>query len=114
MRRTNLLLLLVTSAGLNADTDIVEDILPGSFGSAPNGMDRLGGVLIFGADDGSGDEPWVSDGTVAGTRRLKDISPLAGYRYFYKHSLGFDVVLSTEELAAGRRPEPPVGTQHAA
>ncbi len=32
--------------------------------------------------------------------RLKDIAPLAGYRYFYKHSLGFDVVLSTEELAA--------------
>jgi trk system potassium uptake protein TrkA len=32
--------------------------------------------------------------------RLKDISPLSGYRYFYKHSLGFDVVLSTEELAA--------------
>lgn len=32
--------------------------------------------------------------------RLKDITPLTGYRYFYKHSLGFDVVLSTEELAA--------------
>jgi trk system potassium uptake protein TrkA len=32
--------------------------------------------------------------------RLKDIRPLEGYRYFYKHSLGFDVVLSTEELAA--------------
>jgi len=32
--------------------------------------------------------------------RLKDDSRLAGYRYFYKRSLGFDVVLSTEALAA--------------
>jgi trk system potassium uptake protein TrkA len=32
--------------------------------------------------------------------RLKDTTRLAGYRYFYKGALGFDVVLSTEELAA--------------
>lgn len=32
--------------------------------------------------------------------RLKDTSRLTGYRYFYKENLGFDVVLSTEELAA--------------
>ncbi|MFT4537709.1 MAG: trk system potassium uptake protein TrkA [Planctomycetota bacterium] len=32
--------------------------------------------------------------------RLKDTSLLAGYRYFYKQTLGFDVVLSTDELAA--------------
>jgi trk system potassium uptake protein TrkA len=32
--------------------------------------------------------------------RLKDISRLEGYRYFYKQTLGFDVVLSTDELAA--------------
>ena len=32
--------------------------------------------------------------------RLKDPSPLAGYRYFYKRSLGFDLVFSTEDLAA--------------
>lgn len=31
--------------------------------------------------------------------RLRDTSRLAGYRYFYKGTLGFDVVLSTEELA---------------
>ena len=44
--------------------------------------------------------------------RLKDTTRLAGYRYFYKQSLGFDVVLSTRELAA----EEIVGTvreQHA-
>lgn len=32
--------------------------------------------------------------------RLKDTRRLEGYRYFYKKSLGFDVVLSTEDLAA--------------
>ncbi len=32
--------------------------------------------------------------------RLKDITRLEGYRYFYKNTLGFDVVLSTDELAA--------------
>ena len=31
--------------------------------------------------------------------RLKNTLRLGGYRYFYKRSLGFDVVLSTEELA---------------
>lgn len=32
--------------------------------------------------------------------RLKDLSRLSGFRYFYKRSIGFDVVLSSEELAA--------------
>lgn len=32
--------------------------------------------------------------------RLRDLSRLAGYRYFYKHCLGFDIALSTAELAA--------------
>ena len=32
--------------------------------------------------------------------RLKDTRVLADYRYFYKDALGFDVVLSTEELVA--------------
>jgi len=44
--------------------------------------------------------------------RVKDITRLQGYRYFYKGALGFDVVLSTQELVA----EEIVGTvreQHA-
>ncbi len=32
--------------------------------------------------------------------RLKDLTRLEGYRYFYKRALGYDVVLSTDELAA--------------
>jgi len=31
--------------------------------------------------------------------RLKDTSHISGYLYFYKQTIGFDVVLSTEELA---------------
>lgn len=44
--------------------------------------------------------------------RLKDMERVAGYHYFYKRSLGYDVVLSTDDLAA----EEIVGTvreQHA-
>ncbi len=32
--------------------------------------------------------------------RLRDMQQLAGFRYFYKQTLGFDLVLSTDELAA--------------
>lgn len=32
--------------------------------------------------------------------RLRDTTLLRGYRYFYKRALGFDVVLSTDDLAA--------------
>ena len=32
--------------------------------------------------------------------RLKDMSRISGYLYFYKRSVGFDVVLSTDDLAA--------------
>ncbi len=32
--------------------------------------------------------------------RLKDMSRVTGYLYFYKRSVGFDVVLSTDDLAA--------------
>lgn len=44
--------------------------------------------------------------------RLKDLSRVEGYHYFYKRALGFDVVLSTDDLAS----EEIVGTvreQHA-
>ena len=43
-------------------------------------LTAVGGKLFFAADDGfSGDELWVSDGTLAGTRLVKDINtPAAG------------------------------------
>jgi ELWxxDGT repeat protein len=44
--------------------------------SDPEFLVRLGGVVLFAADDGlSGRELWVTDGTEAGTRRLLDLRP---------------------------------------
>lgn len=45
-------------------------------GAFPDRMVRLGNLLIFRADDGiHGEEPWVSDGTAAGTTLLADLRP---------------------------------------
>lgn len=71
--------IVLTDSGL--ESRFVKDINPGQAGSV--GYSLLGaalpdGRLIFGADDGSGYEPWVSDGTELGTFRLADFS-----RYFY-------------------------------
>jgi ELWxxDGT repeat protein len=54
------------------------DIVPGSSGSSPFNFyaDEVGEVMYFTADDDvNGREPWVSDGTVGGTRLLRDIDP---------------------------------------
>ncbi|RKH74360.1 HYR domain-containing protein [Corallococcus aberystwythensis] len=46
---------------------------------APEDLKATGGLLFFTAmETGVGREPWVSDGTVAGTRRLADFQPGAG------------------------------------
>jgi ELWxxDGT repeat protein len=37
-------------------------------------------ILYTGVDTETGDEPWTSDGTPAGTHRVADISPLARSR----------------------------------
>lgn len=55
------------------DTEEGGTMLPGS---EPDSLVRLGGVVLFAADDGvSGRELWVTDGTEAGTRRLRDLRP---------------------------------------
>jgi ELWxxDGT repeat protein len=54
----------------------VADIQSGAPPSKPTGAIDLEGVAIFAADDGvSGVELWRSDGTEAGTRRVRDILP---------------------------------------
>lgn len=54
----------------------VRDIRPGLEGSHPLLLKRVGGRVVFRADDGTtGREPWVTDGTGAGTVRLRDIAP---------------------------------------
>jgi ELWxxDGT repeat protein len=71
------------SDGTKAGTGLIKDIRPGSAGSEPGapwgGQDVAGGLFHFAADDGRhGEEPWVSDGTAAGTRLVKDLAPGRG------------------------------------
>jgi ELWxxDGT repeat protein len=57
-------------------------IWPGSGGSNISNLTDVNGTLFFTADDGThGDELWMSDGTTAGTRMVKDINPLNGPVY---------------------------------
>ncbi len=60
---------------------LVRDINAGSFSSRPQDLRLLGREVVFVADDGlSGREPWVSDGSHAGTRLLRDLeADLEGY-----------------------------------
>jgi ELWxxDGT repeat protein len=70
------------SDGTEAGTVRVKDIWPGSDGSFPlfvGALVDLNGTLFFAADDGvTGVELWKSDGTEAGTARVKDIVPNPG------------------------------------
>lgn len=96
--------------GTTGGTELVKDIFSGSKGSqiqvAPSAMgtNMKDGKLYFFAADGSegytvyGKEPWVSDGTSAGTFMLKDINPgfngsseLANIKHFvdYKGKMYF-------------------------
>jgi ELWxxDGT repeat protein len=68
------------SDGTAAGTVMVKDINPGSAGSLTSeffvGSGNVGGMLFFSANDGvHGREPWMSDGTAAGTVLIKDINP---------------------------------------
>jgi trimeric autotransporter adhesin len=77
-----------TSDGTTAGTSLVTNIVPGLGSSNPapqtfNPTDStsatLGNRVIFSADDGvHGAEPWVTDGTAAGTTPLADINPGSG------------------------------------
>lgn len=76
---------LYRSNGTVSGTTLVEDIRPGDnfdFGFSLTGTLESGltsGKLIFDGDDGvTGREPWVTDGTAAGTFLLKDLVPNAG------------------------------------
>ncbi len=55
---------------------MVRNIRPGSKNSNPSDLTAIGNLLYFTASDGThGREPWVSDGTSAGTHLIKNISP---------------------------------------
>lgn len=63
-------------------------ILPFNKGMALQGGSVLNGKLIFGADinNAVGYEPYLCDGTVAGTTLLKNINQTTGTGYHNKHS----------------------------
>jgi ELWxxDGT repeat protein len=72
------------SDGTAAGTRLVKDIVPGPAGSlpgappgsTPTGLRALDGRVLFPAyDEVAGGELWASDGTEAGTLRVKDIWP---------------------------------------
>lgn len=56
-----------------ASVDLLRDIRPGPDGSSPGPLIDLGGILYFGADDGTGRGLWRSDGTPSGTWLVADV-----------------------------------------
>lgn len=70
------------SDGTAGGTGLVRDIRPGAAGSLPmwsylpQSFLAVDGALVFAAsDEDHGAEPWISDGTEAGTVMLQDIAP---------------------------------------
>jgi len=60
---------------------LVKDINP-TGSSFPTGLTQVGNKVFFAADDGiHGNELWVSDGTTAGTKMVKNIRPKARSSY---------------------------------
>lgn len=101
------------SDGTAAGTRLVLDIQPGSV----NGMHHpsttdvfhpLGARVVFTADDGvHGVEPWVTDGSAAGTLLLADVNPgsASGSTIFGEEL----AVLGSEALFRGYEPTTPPG-----
>jgi ELWxxDGT repeat protein len=61
--------------GTPAGTTLVASIAPGPEGSNPHTLTPLGNRVVMAADDNSvtsNVEPWISDGTAAGTTKLKE------------------------------------------
>ena len=70
------------SNGTEAGTVLIKDVvIPQQYASSPLNHLVLNNVFYFEGEDGSsgtGRELWRSDGTTAGTNRIKDINPGAG------------------------------------
>ncbi len=62
------------------DVSMLVESIAGPIGHHPDGMASLGlgDEVVFRKVDGHGYEPWITDGTTAGTRRLADVQPGIG------------------------------------
>jgi ELWxxDGT repeat protein len=96
-----------TSRGTPESTRLVVDGYPGPASGLTSGR-RLGvhtvaGQMLYSSTDGSGAEPWVTDGTPAGTRRIADLAPgLAGSAPRDVGTVGNTVLFATGDATAGR------------
>ncbi len=54
---------------------LVRNITSGSGSSSPSGLTNFNGAVLFSAFTGSDNELWMSNGTLSGTQRLKNINP---------------------------------------
>lgn len=73
--------------------------------SSPSSGVRFGNLAVFAAEDELGAEPWVTDGTAAGTRRLMDIDSGSGGSFpGYFVDAGFGVVFAAHDECAGSEP----------
>ncbi|RKG87253.1 hypothetical protein D7W82_14205 [Corallococcus sp. CA049B] len=76
-----------SSNGTEAGTRLVKDITPGAEGSVMTNATELNGRLVFFRwvpvpGDGARPELWRSDGTAAGTLRVKDFGGLTNLGYY--------------------------------
>lgn len=108
-------------SGINGSVSLFKDINPnaGSGFSSANGITFFSnnGLMYFTANDGTnGTELWVSDGTVANTSLLKDITPGAGVgtKFGQFTHLGteviFGVTTATNSLDLWKTDGTPAGT----
>ncbi len=61
--------------GTDEGTQLVKDIYPDFYQSAPNNYKVLNGEVFFAANSAAGRELWKSDGTESGTEMVMDINP---------------------------------------
>jgi ELWxxDGT repeat protein len=74
---------------------------------------RLGTQALFAADDGiHGEEPWITDGTPAGTRLLLDLNPgpSGSSPRFAPAPVGGELVFAADDGVHGREPWATAGT----
>ena len=82
------------------DINTSSDGSGGTDGSYPFGLTAFGTRVIFGASDGTGSEPWISDGTSGGTRKIKDINSYGESMYELPTYLAYHNSFTVSESGA--------------